>query len=137
MISSSLLALVPWMQASCSREMLLKIDLVQLLAAITCGIGLHTVFLVWNSLVMRFLPAYWGNKGGNQVAASRAVILVASQKTLPVLVAVVANLNGVLGEAGLLVLPCIATHLSQIIYDSILVSYWLGIEKSSANLKTA
>ena len=44
------------------------------------------------------------------------------QKTLPVLVAVVANLNGVLGEAGLLVLPCIAMHLSQVSVICMLMS---------------
>jgi len=48
-----------------------------------CGVGscrgVHAVYLLWNTGVMWFLPAYWGNKGGNQVAAARAVILVASQ----------------------------------------------------------
>jgi len=131
MISSSLLALVPWMQSSGARDMLLQVNPIQLLASISCGIVLHAVYILWNTGVMWFLPAYWGSKGGNQVAASRAVILVASQKTLPVIVAVVANLHGALGEAGLLVLPCIATHLTQIIFDSVLVSYWLGGDQSA------
>ena len=29
--------------------------------------------------MMWYLPAYWGNEGGDQVSAARAVILVASQ----------------------------------------------------------
>jgi hypothetical protein len=38
------------------------------------------------------------------------------QKTLPVMVAVIEPLCGAFGESGLLVLPCIATHLIQVIY---------------------
>lgn len=37
------------------------------------------------------------------------------QKTLPVMVAVVEQLGGVFGESGLLVLPCVAAHLNQVI----------------------
>lgn len=36
------------------------------------------------------------------------------QKTLPVMVAVVEQLRGALGESGLLVLPCIAAHIIQV-----------------------
>lgn len=129
-LSSFLLSLVPWMQTSCSREMLLQIEPSQILTAVACGICIHAVYLAWNSAVMWYLPAYWGNEGGDQVSAARAVILVASQKTLPVLVAVVARLGGGFGEAGLLVLPCIATHLTQIMVDSMLVNFWLNSDKS-------
>lgn len=41
------------------------------------------------------------------------------QKTLPVMVAVVAQLGGALGESGLLVLPCVAAHLNQVVLTSI------------------
>lgn len=37
------------------------------------------------------------------------------QKTLPVMVAVVEQLGGALGESGLLVLPCIAAHFNQVL----------------------
>ncbi|XP_020111815.1 probable sodium/metabolite cotransporter BASS4, chloroplastic isoform X2 [Ananas comosus] len=56
---------------------------------------------------------------------ARAVIVVASQKTLPVMVAVVEQLGGALGESGLLILPCVASHINQIIIDSFLVNWWL------------
>lgn len=38
------------------------------------------------------------------------------QKTLPVMVAVIEPLRGAFGESGLLVLPCVAAHLNQVIY---------------------
>lgn len=42
-----------------------------------------------------------------------------SQKTLPVMVAVVEQLGGALGESGLLVVPCVAAHLNQVLLTSI------------------
>lgn len=41
--------------------------------------ALHAVYVIFNTTVMWFFPAYWGNKGGDQTSAARAVILVASQ----------------------------------------------------------
>ena len=38
-----------------------------------------------------------------------------SQKTFPIAIAVIGSLGGVLGEAGLLVLPCLIAHISQVI----------------------
>ncbi|PWA92888.1 sodium bile acid cotransporter [Artemisia annua] len=46
------------------------------------------------------------------------------QKTISMLVAVVEQLGCTFGEAGLLVLPCIAAHISQVIIDSLIVGYW-------------
>ncbi|OVA11854.1 putative sodium bile acid cotransporter [Macleaya cordata] len=58
-------------------------------------------------------------------------------KTLPVMVAVVEQLRGALGESGLLVLPCVAAHINQIIIDSFLVNYWLRKDQASNNFKEA
>ncbi|KAL5716826.1 putative sodium/metabolite cotransporter bass4 [Ranunculus cassubicifolius] len=41
------------------------------------------------------------------------------------MVAVVEQLQGALGESGLLILPCVAAHINQIIFDSFLVNTWL------------
>jgi len=55
----------------------------------------------------------------------RAVVLAASQKTLPIAVAVIMQLGTTLGErSGLAVLPCVLAHFSQILMDSMLVSWW-------------
>ncbi|KAH0937925.1 hypothetical protein HID58_005386 [Brassica napus] len=67
----------------------------------------------------------------NSKGNGTAVLLVASQKTLPVMVAVVEQLRGAFGEPGLLVLPCVAAHLNQIMIDSILVNVWLRKSLSS------
>ncbi|KAH9769009.1 putative sodium/metabolite cotransporter BASS4 [Citrus sinensis] len=116
---------VPWMQVSRSRSLLLMVK--------------PQVFLV--AIWMGTLSVISGDR--QSVFAKKentnAVVLVASQKTLPVLVAVVEQLGGAFGESGLLVLPCVAAHLTQIIMDSFLVNFWLRRDKdpSSNNAKVA
>ncbi|KAK9126404.1 hypothetical protein Scep_015250 [Stephania cephalantha] len=53
------------------------------------------------------------------------------------MVAVVEQLRGAFGESGLLILPCVAAHINQIIFDSFLVSFWLRKDQSSNALKEA
>ena len=60
------------------------------------------------------------------VGIRRACVLVGSQKTLPIAVTV---LNGLAPQIktsiGLAVIPCVVSHLVQIVMDSMLVSQWL------------
>ncbi|KAL3838200.1 hypothetical protein ACJIZ3_022791 [Penstemon smallii] len=53
------------------------------------------------------------------------------------MVAVVEQLGGALGVPGLLVLPCVAAHLNQIIIDSFLVSIWRKREDEFNSAKVA
>lgn len=125
------------MQVSRSRSLLLMVKPEIFLAAIGMGTFLHLALLAINALGIRTLAAI---SGGNESVFSRrrnvsAVLLVASQKTLPVMVAVVEQLHGALGESGLLVLPCVAAHIIQIIIDSFLVNFWFASDDSSNNAK--
>ncbi|AQK71495.1 putative sodium/metabolite cotransporter BASS4 chloroplastic [Zea mays] len=87
---------------------------------------LHLALLAFNAAMLAILSRL--EQKGESVFAkkeyARAVILVASQKTLPVLVAVVEQLGGAFGESGFLVIPCVAAHINQIIIDSIIVNWW-------------
>lgn len=57
----------------------------------------------------------------------RALIIVASQKTLPVAMAVLARLSAELGPiAGLAAMTCVLCHLAQTCFDFWLVSVWNG-----------
>ncbi|KAJ3700160.1 hypothetical protein LUZ61_003865 [Rhynchospora tenuis] len=126
-ISALLLSLVPWMQVSRSRSLLLSVKAEAFALAVFIGVVLHVTLLAANAIALRVLLATSGG-GKDSVFAkkeyTRAVILVASQKTLPVMVAVTEQLGGALGESGLLVLPCVASHINQIIIDSVLVNWW-------------
>ena len=63
--------------------------------------------------------------------ALRAVVILASQKTLPVSIAVINSLPDSVGDPGLMTIACIIAHLSQIVIDGFLISY-LWPDQSSA-----
>ncbi|KAF5446293.1 hypothetical protein F2P56_031929 [Juglans regia] len=136
-LSALFLSLVPWMQISRSRSLLLMVKPSIFLVAIGLGALLHVIFLAFNALTIWSLSAVTG--GSKSIFLKKenasAFLLVASQKTLPVMVAVVEQLGGAFGESGLLVLPCVAAHLNQIIMDSFLVNLWFRKEISSKNAK--
>nr|XP_043612894.1 probable sodium/metabolite cotransporter BASS4, chloroplastic isoform X2 [Erigeron canadensis] len=138
-VNAILLSLVPWIQVSRSRSLLLMVKPAIFLVAVLMGALLHLMLLAFNALSIQILSAVTG--GSKSVFAkkenSTALLLVASQKTLPVLVAVVDQLGGAFGESGLLVLPCVAAHLNQIIMDSFFVSFWNKKEQSLNNAKSA
>ncbi|XWS56864.1 hypothetical protein CRYUN_Cryun09bG0122000 [Craigia yunnanensis] len=106
-ISAVFLSLVPWMQVSRSRSLLLMVKPAAFIVAIGMGTLLHLILLAFNALSIRSLSAVSG--GSKSIFAekenAKAALLVASQKTLPVMVAVVGQLAGAFGESGLLVLP--------------------------------
>ncbi|XP_011102288.1 probable sodium/metabolite cotransporter BASS4, chloroplastic isoform X1 [Sesamum indicum] len=139
MISAVFLSFVPWIQVSRSRALLLMVKPAIFLVAVTMGAFLHAVLLAFNALA---IPSLSLMSGGSKSPFAKnenasALLLVASQKTLPVMVAVVEQLGGALGESGLLVLPCVAAHLNQIIIDSFLVSVWKQKEGEFGNAKSA
>ncbi|KAJ8615018.1 hypothetical protein MRB53_004220 [Persea americana] len=133
MISAILLSLVPWIQVSRSRSLLLMVKPSMFLLAIVMGILLHLILLGINALAVQLLSAIFGTEKSvfSKKENARPLIIVSSQKTLPVMVAVVEQLGGALGEPGLLVLPCVAAHINQIIMDSFLVNFWLQKDRFS------
>ncbi|CAI9091342.1 OLC1v1026350C1 [Oldenlandia corymbosa var. corymbosa] len=125
-MNAALLSLVPWMQISRSRSLLMMVKPAVFLQAVCLGVLLHAALLLFNGLAMGILSTLLGEKSPfAKKQNATAVLLVASQKTLPVMVSVVEQLGGAIGVSGLLVLPCVAAHLNQIVFDSFLVSLWL------------
>jgi hypothetical protein len=63
------------------------------------------------------------------VAERKAVIILSSQKTLPVAVTVISfldgeTLDGRLLDVGIVVIPCILCHLCQLLIDGLFVNKW-------------
>lgn len=137
-LGAIMLSLIPWVQVSKSRPLLLMVKPQVVLVAVIMGVLLHLVLLCFNAISIQILCAVSG--GSKSMFAKKetyiTLLLVASQKTVSVLVAVVDQLGGTFGEAGLLVLPCVAAHISQVIIDSLIVSFWNKRKKSLANTKT-
>lgn len=57
-------------------------------------------------------------------------MLVASTKTLPIAVTVLSRLSNLMdGPLGLATIPCVCTHLIQILLDSLLLNVWREQDK--------
>lgn len=122
-LTGSLLALVPWMQVSRAVKQNVQLSLCTLAAVVAAGIAIHLVYLAVNITAVNVLNL--GGHGEEGQGIRRAIILVASQKTLPIAVTVLNGLANLLkGPIGLAVIPCVTAHLSQILVDSLLVSFW-------------
>ncbi|CAI5495723.1 unnamed protein product [Closterium sp. Naga37s-1] len=114
MANNAMLSFVPWMQVSSARAAILRLDMTQLLPIAAAGITVHLSFLALNMGVMAALrritpplPLQEAN------AVDRAVIILSSQKTLPVAATVVEKIGTLMGEPALVLLPCILTHFLQ------------------------
>ena len=115
--NSALIAIV-WMSISKSREMLVGESALNVFVIVLAGIGLHVLLLAVNwtatTPVLR-LPE----------KERRAVLLMTSQKTLPVAVTVISYLDEARwGGHGLIAIPCIVGHVSQLFIDAFIAGKW-------------
>ncbi|MDA0335091.1 MAG: bile acid:sodium symporter [bacterium] len=121
MFSNLALISIPWMKFSESSDRLAAVAVSNLLVLVAAGLFVHAVFLALNmaaSAVLRLEPAQ-----------RKAVVLMASQKTLPVALTVLALIPDSAVSAdikGLIAIPCITSHLGQIFVDAILATRWSG-----------
>ena len=117
--SNLALITIPWMKFSESSEELAQVALDHLLLLIVSGLSIHILYLVLNAGVCSLLRL--------PEPARRAVVLMASQKTLPVAMTVLAFLpdSAVSTQTkGLLAIPCITFHLGQIALDAVIATRW-------------
>jgi len=119
-LSSLLLASVPWIQVSQAQYRLALVNPVSLVLITLVGLAVHALYLVTNFLIT--LP--WDSVHDKEIR--RAMILVCSQKTLPVATTVIAGMGLALGEPGLVSIPCVVSHLFQIVIDAVLVGKWIA-----------
>ena len=97
LLSSFLLVMVPWMKVSTSVEKMNKVDFASIVACFGIGTGIHLLYLSINLL---------GTKALNlDVPERKAVVILASQKTLPVSVTIIDFLPDAMGSKGVMVLP--------------------------------
>ena len=126
MFSSAALITVPWMKFSESSETLANAAVGGLLVLIVSGLLIHLLYLALNDVACRLLRL--------PLAERKATVLLASQKTLPVAMTVLAFLPDSVASPqtrGLLAIPCITFHLGQIFIDAFLATRW-GNQTSAA-----
>ena len=90
----------------------------EILAVFGIGIFLHFVFLISTYTTT-------SSKCFNFSLANRkAVVILGSQKTLPVALSVISFLPLALGSHGIISLPCIIAHFCQIVMDGVVAAKW-------------
>eukprot|EP00277_Geminigera_cryophila_P023666 CAMPEP_0179463436 /NCGR_PEP_ID=MMETSP0799-20121207/45505_1 /TAXON_ID=46947 /ORGANISM="Geminigera cryophila, Strain CCMP2564" /LENGTH=185 /DNA_ID=CAMNT_0021266723 /DNA_START=75 /DNA_END=632 /DNA_ORIENTATION=+ len=117
-LSHMFIIITPWIQISNTalKGTFATVALVDILAAVSAGALLHMVFLVIN---------YCGTKLiGLSEDMCKSVVFVASSKTLPLALTILTILPAGLGDKGLIALPCILGHFSQIVIDSFIAAAW-------------
>ena len=124
LLQQACLVATPWMSISVYADQLGEMHPSALVAAAGAAAALHIVLLLFNTVAASVLRL-GGSLPRPAARVRRPVILAASQKTLPVSIAVLDQLGGALGAPGLVVLPCVAYHLLQILIGSALVAFWL------------
>eukprot|EP00903_Cladosiphon_okamuranus_P008764 g8396.t1 len=114
--SSAMLIMVVWQTLSRAQDNLTSVSFDQILSVIAAGIGLHLVYLSINYPICRYVLKLKRRE-------FKAVVLMSCQKTLPVSVVVIGFLDA-LGEEGLMTIPCIVGHMSQLFIDAYIASRW-------------
>lgn len=126
LLSSTFLILVPLMRVSVANEQLRAVTVSQLLAILAAGVGLHVGYMAVVAPAVALVPI--------PTPERKAVFLLSTEKTLPVAITVIAfiadELTSVDAEgntvdaSGLMAIPCIVAHLTQVVMDSFLAERW-------------
>jgi sodium/bile acid cotransporter 7 len=117
------LAMIPFMKVGSSRDFIVALDAGSLIGVVATAICLHVFFLCAINAATKPFPKSF------PLEMRKAVVILGSQKTLPVSMAVLASLPEELGEKGTIAVPCILGHLSQLLIDSYVATKWSEIEE--------
>ena len=121
-LSALCLVAIPWMKLSFSQPALLALAPGALLGLLGCGVVVHLIYLAFNYLVAHYalrLP----------LPLEKSVVIMGSQKTLPMALTILSFFPPELGSAGLIALPPILSHIVQILIDACLCSRWAEVQE--------
>ncbi|KAK3275420.1 hypothetical protein CYMTET_16454 [Cymbomonas tetramitiformis] len=117
-----------FVQVSSSAAKLAQIGASSMLVVTAGWMIIHGTYLALNMLAVRSLRL-GSFLGKDKWKVEVPVVLVGSQKTLPVAVTVLSQLGSVIGEVGLAVVPCIMCHMLQIVIDSFFVAKYTQLRR--------
>ena len=109
------LAVAPWLKISANVDGFATLEAADIFIALGLGIGVHLLFLGVN-----FLLTMGGWLG---MAERKAVVIMGSQKTLPIAIAVLDFIPDGSGfNAGVASISCVLAHFVQILIDALIAS---------------
>lgn len=116
LVSNLALISVPWMKFSQSSRELGQLGLATLAGIVMGGLAIHGLYLLLGVGSCRLLRL--------PLPLTKAVVLQLSQKTMPVALTVLTFLPLPVATKGLMAIPCVATHLGQIVFDALIATRW-------------
>ncbi|GMH41275.1 hypothetical protein BSKO_09185 [Bryopsis sp. KO-2023] len=123
LISNGSLICVVWQTLSRSQDSIIDQHILNILEVLAAAIAMHLIFLVFNFGAVGVLRMSERER--------KAVLIMASQKTLPVSVTVISFLDeSVVGDLGLITIPCVIAHISQLFIDAYIVGKWIAKHKA-------
>ena len=122
--SNFCLILIPWMKLSASQSALAGLSAPEVIGLLGCGLVIHAVYLGFNFGMATLLRLPLPEK--------KSVVVMGSQKTLPMAMTVLTFLPPSFGEPGLIAIPCILSHLTQIFVDAAICSKWAQVTDKPA-----
>ena len=123
--SNLFLMCIPWMKLSSSQAALLELSAGAIAGLVGCGLVIHAIYLLLNFAVATYvLPLHRASRG---LDIKKSVVIMGSQKTLPMAMTILSFFPEALGEAGLIAIPCILSHLTQIFADAFLAAKWAHV----------
>lgn len=115
LMNNSCLIIIVWMSISQSAKELKGTSAGTIFAVIFAAIMLHLLMLAINYTATHFI----GVSGPERTAS----VMMSSQKTLPVAMTIISYLpEDVFGSPGLIAVPCIVCHITQLFMDAPLAS---------------
>ena len=112
------------MKLSASQSALAGLSAPEVIGLLGCGLVIHAVYLGFNFGMATLLRLPLPEK--------KAVVVMGSQKTLPMAMTVLTFLPPSFGEPGLIAIPCILSHLTQIFVDAAICSKWAQVTDKPA-----
>ena len=109
---SSCVILIVFAGFAASRQHLMQTTGGQLLLVTGAAISMHFILLLISFITAKVFKL--------QAADGKALLFVASQKTLPIAASIIASLDERFGAA---LIPCLVLHFSQLVIDSALASF--------------
>lgn len=110
------LAFMKISQASAAGS-LEKVSALNIVLFICWSWTVHSVYLVLNGLASFILRL--------SIIETKCIVILASQKSVAIAIAIVIYLPYQFGDQGLMAIPLVLSHLSMILFDACLISIWL------------
>jgi sodium/bile acid cotransporter 7 len=115
MFSNSNLICIVWMALSKSRAVIIQQNVGEIVCIVIAVVSQHCFYLAYNYILLRQIGVF-------PLKQMIAVLIMASQKSSPVALAVVTSIASTDDEKGLLTIPCVIGQLAQIFIGSFIAN---------------